>query len=126
MVSSFKTVFDSQVVSLSDKPLSEQKAIPPNHWQKIKDSKDLRIQGEGNLIQFSFNEEIIDDLDNLFTATTIIYEIKEKLLKRNKLIRIAHDSPAVWRTVREYEKTTTPKIRMMTGKSGVRNRKPCA
>ena len=80
----FKTVIDSQVASLSDKPLSEQKASAKSLTKKIKDSKASRIQGEGNRIQFSFNEEIIDDLDNLCTATTINNEIKEKLLKEEQ------------------------------------------
>ena len=83
-VSLFKTVIDSQFASLSEKLLSEQKASAKSLTKKIKDSKASRIQGEGNRIQFSFNEEIIDDLDNLCTATTINNEIKEKLLKEEQ------------------------------------------
>ena len=56
-VSLFKTVIDSQFASLSEKLLSEQKASAKSLTKKIKDSKASRIQGEGNRIQFSFNEE---------------------------------------------------------------------
>lgn len=61
----FKSVIDSQFASLSEKLLTEQKANAKSLSKKIKESKSTRIQGEGNRIQYIFNEEIIEDLDNL-------------------------------------------------------------
>lgn len=45
--------------------MTEQKANAKSLSKKIKESKSTRIQGEGNRIQYIFNEEIIEDLDNL-------------------------------------------------------------
>jgi hypothetical protein len=61
------------------------------------------LKGEGNQIQFTFNSDLITDLQKVqkhipvedSTAINILSELILKLNKRNKFIRIAGKSPQV-------------------------------
>lgn len=76
-----------------------------------KDNVELRY--EGNKRQFQFNSEILEDIDtikNKIDSSSIedveecLDKITNKLIHRNKLIKMADRSEGGWSTVYEYEK----------------------
>ena len=70
------------------------------------------IKGKGNKDQFDFNTEISFAIQecqqqisrgNIEDLSANLTSIATKLKKRNKLIKLAHRSPAGWSIVQEYE-----------------------
>ena len=85
--------------------LSEHKSFT----KKFREDAGIKFKSEGNRIQFRFNEDIQEGLQNLqrqvknSPPSAIVGELISKLKDRNKLIRIADNSAGGWATVREYE-----------------------
>ena len=70
------------------------------------------IKGKGNKDQFDFNTEISFAIQecqqqisrgNIEDLSANLTSIATKLKKRNKIIKLAHRSPAGWSIVQEYE-----------------------
>ncbi|VDI76707.1 Hypothetical predicted protein [Mytilus galloprovincialis] len=89
--------------------LERDNSLPPPNIHKAADkSSDL---GEGNRIQYTFNEELLDTVNKLSKfipnsntqAYRLVLDITDKIKSRNKKIRIADAFPAGLGTVREYE-----------------------
>ena len=80
--------------------------------KKLKYDSQVKWRSEGHRIQFTFNTELCEELeqvdwaidnDKIDYAKEIVSSVAEKLKRRNKLIKIADSSEGGWETVRQYE-----------------------
>lgn len=103
----FKNFLDHKLVNLKSDLISEQ----DSRSTKYREDSNIKFKSEGNRIQHSFNEEVLECLQKLYKqfldtgrpSATIATGLISKLKDRNKLIRIADSSVGGWATVREYE-----------------------
>ena len=81
-----------------------------NQNAKIEDT--FKIKHKGNRIQFGFNQQILQIVENLSSALNnddtskandLCDDLTAKLKRRNKLIKMADRSVLGWDTVAEYE-----------------------
>ena len=88
----------------------EKKLQQPNKHAKMEDT--FKFKQKGSRIQFEFNQQILQSVQNLASALNngdtseandLCDDLTAKLKRRNKLIKMADRSVLGWDTVAEYE-----------------------
>ncbi|CAG2188484.1 unnamed protein product [Mytilus edulis] len=107
----FKDYFDSKIGNLKRELKEEAASKSDKVLKKLKAEHSYNFKFSVNKLQFEFNSDIDHELSRIKRATEsrdydkikdICYDLKDKLHKRNKCIKIADKSLPGWGTVKEY------------------------
>lgn len=93
----FKNILDVKLGDLKSELIQEQDSLK----KKIKSDVSIKFKSEGNKIQHTFNEEVLEMLQKLYKQLPVdptqqlrsVLDITDKIIGRNKLIRIADSFP---------------------------------
>ncbi|KAL5004082.1 hypothetical protein ScPMuIL_017538 [Solemya velum] len=105
------TQINRELSSLRDEVKGSSLSVATN-IMRLKTESQSKWKFEGNRVQFSFNSELLEELNQLVWAIDnskfeyakeVITEAIEKVNKRNKCIKIADSSEGGWETLRQYE-----------------------
>ncbi|CAG2221670.1 unnamed protein product [Mytilus edulis] len=107
----FKQYFDSKIGSLKRELKEDATNKSERVVKQLKSEHSYKFKFNGNQVQHEFNSDIDYEVSRIKRAAEredyskvrdICSDIRDKIHKRNKCIKIADKSPAGWDTVREY------------------------